>query len=86
MRSKESWRESVADFERLRIGLDDGWPTANVLVHDRLCECRLVKLVVTVSPVANQLDGNVATKLLPILSGNARNMQCRLPNEHNRDS
>jgi hypothetical protein len=31
------------------------------------------------SPVANQLDGNVATKLLPVLGCNARNMQCRLP-------
>mmetsp|Transcript_44400 Transcript_44400/g.140113 ORF Transcript_44400/g.140113 Transcript_44400/m.140113 type:complete len:209 (+) Transcript_44400:1094-1720(+) len=53
--------------------LQHGLRLGNVLIHQRLCEARLVNLIVTVSPVPNNVHNHIFAKLLSELSCSCTN-------------
>ena len=52
-----------------------GWVARDCAIKQRLRECRLVALIVTVAPVADQVDNGVALELPPIIEGKFRGLQ-----------
>lgn len=61
---------SLSDESFLEL-LGWGWHLANLFIHNRLRERRLVDLVVTIEAIPNHIKHHILTVLGPILDGEA---------------